>query len=108
MEGLGEEACQVEEDQTLEHRCQVVAACRGEVEEAQAYQGAAEPEVLSPSVPEEEVPWGAVQTAAEERRTEVDHHQVLEEQIVRVASEEADPWPWGEERIALASAPVGA
>ena len=76
LEGLGEEACQVEEDQTPEHRCQVVAACRGEAEEAQACQGEAEPEVLSPSVLEEEVPWGAVQTAGAEQRTEAELHQI--------------------------------
>lgn len=76
FEGLGEEACQVEEDQTPEHRCQVVAACRGEEEEAQASRGEAEQEVLSPSVLEGEVPWGAVQTAGVERRTEAERHQV--------------------------------
>lgn len=92
MEGLAEGACQVEEDQTPEHRFQVAVACQGEVVVEPAFRGEGEREVLSPSVQEGEAPWVSVQTAAE-LGTVAEGHQVSAVQIAQAALAVADPSP---------------
>lgn len=108
-EGLAEGACQVEEDHTPEHHLQVVVACRGEVVAERASRDEAAPEDPLPSDQEEEAPWDAVQTVAEQGKAEAEHRRAWE-RIARAASAAEVPSPWeaGPGRGTPASGPAGA